>query len=199
MYLTHFSSCSRCSYCNSFIQTASREQHCYLFHNRTFSNSSGVWWVGGVWKGSSGKAKIVTVGWVTGRKRIKQQWLTYGHMWVGGWWGGGRLNIVIHCRSDGSQKIKIEMADLICVPFTVTLRCVSLSVCHIPQYGSYHHHHLLYISAHPSLSHFSLSWWWKEMSDTYSKPKYNQVVQIKLNCTCVHYIYLIELSKELSV
>lgn len=46
--------------------------------------------------------------------------------------GGGDLNIAIHCRPYGSQKIKIEMPDLICVTFTVTLHCVSLSVCHNP-------------------------------------------------------------------
>lgn len=46
--------------------------------------------------------------------------------------GGGDLNIIIHCRSDGSQKIKIEMPNLICVTFTVTLPCVSLSECHFP-------------------------------------------------------------------
>lgn len=62
---------------------------------------------------------------------------------------GGDLNIIIHCRSDGSQKIKIEMPNLICVTFAVTLPCVSLSECHIPRYEWYHHHHLLHTSAHP--------------------------------------------------
>lgn len=40
------------------------------------------------------------------------------------------LDVVICCRSDGCQKIKNEMPDLICVTFTVTLHCVSLSKCH---------------------------------------------------------------------
>ena len=35
-----------------------------------------------------------------------------------------------------------------CVTFTVTLRCVSLTVSHIAQYGSYHHHHLPHILSH---------------------------------------------------
>lgn len=157
-----FCSISRRSYCNSFIYMASREQHCYLFDNvetfgwRTLSHcllpatESVVVLVGGVrcLKEEFWKKRRATGGWITGGKRIKQQWLTDGQE-------GGKLNIVIHGRSDGSQKIKIEMPDLICVTFTVTLHCVSLSECHICQYGSYHHHHLPHISAHRSASYFS--------------------------------------------
>ena len=146
---------------------ASREQHCYLFNTsedfgyNTLSQCLlpatesvvvvllGGWGVGGLnedfWKREKSDRRV--------DNRKKENKATVTDRWETGW---GDLNIIIHRRSDGSQKIKIEMPNLICVTFTVTLPCVSLSACHIPQYERYHHHHLLHTSAHPSWSYFSL-------------------------------------------
>lgn len=91
-------------------------------------------------------------------KKKEENKATVTDRWAGrGWRGGCGINTGVHCRSDGSQSIKIEMPDLICVPFAVTLHCVSLSECHIPfSNGSSHHRSLPHTSAHIPICHFCI-------------------------------------------
>lgn len=141
-----------------------------------------VWWLNGCLKREFWKrTKNVTEGWMKGRKNKA----TVTDIWA----YRGDFNIIIRCSSDGNQKTPVKRADLICVIFTDTLRCVSLSVCLLTQYGSSCHHHLIFKSLHylPSFP-----------------PSLLPLVVMKRNSnskkqtTCVHDIYLIKLLTELT-